>query len=370
MRGFTLVELLVAITIIGILVGLLIPAVNSAREASRVTQCKSNQRNLSLGTIQYEQSHKEFPGWFNSFGDWELGRFNVIDPADPANILNENHYKLAPWHVSLLPYLDGQPVYERWTEDRYPLFPEHIVNTPWVAKYHDAVIPNVPVFTCPSHPDDSHTQARSSYVSNNGIYSGLTTAGAPMPSGETMTFEAAMRKANGPFNNKNALESIFGQTTPTGPSVRLDHFQDGEGHTVLFSENLQTMPWNAVARTRQILPHPLVHRINHLVIPTQKYWHGFVWYPRDPKRFGGSDLPAPEMMINSDRFTAPSVAVDPRYARPSSAHLDGVVMAFADGQVRFVTESIDYRIYQALMTLRGKSSDVPFSEFLLKEDAY
>lgn len=369
-RGFTLIELLVAITIISILMGLLLPAVNSAREAARVTQCKVNQRNLSLATIQYEQSHRQFPGWFNRYGDWELGRYGLIDPADPGNTLNEDHYKLAPWHVSLLPYLDAQAIYERWDQDKYPALVEHGANWPWVGRYQPPMVPNLAIFVCPSFPNDSHTQARSNYVSNNGVYSGVTTAGISLPSGETMTFTKAMRKANGPFNNKYAQESVFGQTTPTGPSVRLDDFQDGESHTVLFSENLQTMPWNAVARTKQLLPHPLVHRIDHLVMPVQKYWHGFVWYPRDPKKFGGASLPEAEMMINSQRYSAPSVSVDPRYARPSSAHVDGVVMGFADGQVRFVMDSVDYRIYQALMTLRGKSSDVPFAEYILHSEDY
>jgi len=56
-------------------------------------------------------------------------------------------------------------------------------------------------------------------------------------------------------------------------------------------------------------------------------------------------------------------------ARPSSAHVSGVNMAFADGSSRFVTEQIDYRVYQAIMTPRGKSSDVPFPEYVLEGDA-
>ena len=130
------------------------------------------------------------------------------------------------------------------------------------------------------------------------------------------------------------------------------------------------MPWNAVARSPQVLPHPLVHRITHLVIPKQKYYHGFVWFQRDPERFNYAAEPAPEMLINSDRFTSTTVDEDIRYARPSSAHIDGVVMGFADGQVRFVNDSIDYRVYQALLTLRGKSSNVPWPEFILTDEAF
>jgi prepilin-type processing-associated H-X9-DG protein len=56
-------------------------------------------------------------------------------------------------------------------------------------------------------------------------------------------------------------------------------------------------------------------------------------------------------------------------ARPSSAHVTGVNMGFADGSSRFVTEDIDYRVYQAYMTTRGKSSNVPFREYVLEAES-
>jgi len=59
--GFTIVELLVVISIVGILIGLLLPAVQSARESGRRTECQNHLRNLALAALQFEATQKRFP---------------------------------------------------------------------------------------------------------------------------------------------------------------------------------------------------------------------------------------------------------------------------------------------------------------------
>jgi prepilin-type N-terminal cleavage/methylation domain-containing protein len=97
-NGFTLVELLVVIAIIGILIALLLPAVQSAREAARRTQCQNHLKQLSLGVLNYESTHKELPsgGWgWHWMGDPDAGTgenqpgswvYQIVDFLEESNL--------------------------------------------------------------------------------------------------------------------------------------------------------------------------------------------------------------------------------------------------------------------------------------------
>ncbi len=77
-RGFTLVELLVVITIISMLMALLMPAVQAARESARRATCMNNQKQIALAMMMYEGARTKFPGYMNTFTDSAARRSRPI----------------------------------------------------------------------------------------------------------------------------------------------------------------------------------------------------------------------------------------------------------------------------------------------------
>ncbi len=94
--GFTLVELLVVIAIIGVMAGLLLPAVQAARESARRTQCQNNLRQLGIGLLRYHDQHGAFP----------VGCFEWRPRGNTTN-------RQLAWSAYLLPYIEQQPLFNR-----------------------------------------------------------------------------------------------------------------------------------------------------------------------------------------------------------------------------------------------------------------
>lgn len=137
-RGFTLVELLVVLAIIGTLVALLLPAIQAARESARMTHCQNNLRQIALAVQQFENDHQYFPParLHNRPGDTTA----MCGGGEPS------------WVVRVLPYLGHTASYDQWdVYRRYADHPEHLRNE----------ILNV--FLCPSRRSPSDALQHETY---------------------------------------------------------------------------------------------------------------------------------------------------------------------------------------------------------------
>ena len=139
--AFTLVELLVVIAIIGILIGMLLPAVQQVREAARRTQCLNNVRQLGLAMHNYHSSFDEFP-----------------KGAQPST--NSRRAWGAGWNVQLLPQLEQQALFIN-TDQRFNTFSAGYGQT-----YQDVVIP---AFVCPSSPFEALQEGGSSFFNDTNV---------------------------------------------------------------------------------------------------------------------------------------------------------------------------------------------------------
>jgi prepilin-type N-terminal cleavage/methylation domain-containing protein/prepilin-type processing-associated H-X9-DG protein len=158
-RAFTLVELLVVIAIIGILIALLLPAVQAAREAARRSQCVNNIKQLGLGMQNFHDVNKKLPtsGYQPTYRVSQTGNLGTDWPGNSERF---------SYLTALLPYVEQQPLYNIFI-DQYCY-----TSTPWNAT--PFTITKTPSFLCPSDAqhdyDERDSVAPTSYHGNRGDY--------------------------------------------------------------------------------------------------------------------------------------------------------------------------------------------------------
>jgi len=108
-RAFTLVELLVVIAIIGVLVALLLPAVQAAREAARRMNCQSNQKNFALAVLNFENAKKKLPA--------AMGKSAFVVGRSGASSFEPYQSEQLSWIVHVLPYMELQSLYSQFKID-------------------------------------------------------------------------------------------------------------------------------------------------------------------------------------------------------------------------------------------------------------
>ena len=206
-RGFTLVELLVVIAIIGILIALLLPAVQAAREAARRAHCSNNLKQLGLAMLNYEDTYKSLP-----------------PAAISSNMLS--------WHVLILPFIEQMPLYQQFSfkQGSYGDQGRNTVGYP----------ARVFAYLCPSNGlDISTTTTVESY--NNAVSLSMHYLGVLGPKG-TNTF--ANNVAYKCTDSAKSYGGICDQGTAAYPkAVKLAEVTDGTSNTYLLGERSRRMTY-------------------------------------------------------------------------------------------------------------------------------
>ena len=299
-NAFTLVELLVVITIIGLLAGMLIPAVNYARESARRTQCINHQRNLALAMLTHETAEGALPGSLDQLGTYK-------DAAKTPRVYS--------WVVALMPYVEENTRYDILMAD-----------TPDTTKLPQT-LERIPVLFCPSAGLDSFAapnDPRLSYVvncgpeANSGDGSVVITGVVSIPQ-TIFRDRRALYKAN---NKKFKLEDI----------------KDGASNTVLIAENIQAYTWYATTGWADSDPNDSgsTSELDGTRSPAVTASLGFVW-----SNIAGGAF---KSKIN-DGFAETPTLPDINYARPSSMHPGLVIVAYADGTAKAMNDDVGFGPY-------------------------
>jgi prepilin-type N-terminal cleavage/methylation domain-containing protein len=342
--GFTLVELLVVITIISMLMALLLPAVQAARESGRRATCTNNQKQLMLATQGYESAQGKFPGFVNYLGaradfpsssqfDYPADvSVNPPVPIPPPTPGNANQRNDVTCFLVLLPYMDRMDLWRRWRDKNVAMADEPLPNNP------ARPAPFLRVAVCPSTPSEfDWTQTQ--YVVN----AGPVTVQQP-PSG----FPSPLRlgRYTGVFQDHSSMVLPKNQINVSVDTLNQD---DGTGYTLCIGENARTLPdgWLPTDNPQQ----PGGNR----VLPTRDRV-AMLWSPTAGDCNFTNPNGYPEVVRPGDCDSAP---LRVETASPFSNHPGGCVVSWADGRQTFMPYTIDFGVYQHIMAPNSNKAGIP-----------
>lgn len=328
-RGFTLVELLVVIAIIGVMVGLLLPAVQAAREAARRMSCGNNMKQLGLALHNYHDTFRKLPttqrhqGWGFSF------------------------------YLGMLPYIEQNALFEQITT---------VGDGPaWLGGGSPQAIANrnvirgttITTFHCPSNPMDMNRDPGGGAITTFPSYVGIAGAvdedklsGATPPqagtAGDTDQFQEQRNRPGasccGGNNNNGILSS--GGTFPVNDFLGMEKMLDGTSNTMVIGETATWMFDNGI----QVDPRG----VHGWQMGTDGGGRITNWNGPNSRQFNVTSVRYP---INTRVWNLPGVGNNNGPNTPlRSAHAGGIQATFGDGSVKFLTESMQLPILKLLCT--------------------
>ncbi|MBA2113532.1 DUF1559 domain-containing protein [Bremerella alba] len=304
-RGFTLVELLVVIAIIGILIALLLPAVQQAREAARRMQCTNNLKQMGLALHNYHDTHGALPA--------------------------RKTFKRLSGFIGLLPFIEQKPMYDRIAagdpSNGIPAFGPDALD-PWEG-YNG--FPEM--MRCPSDPGGDLTGTNPERLVNYAF-----------SKGDDMTETNDGSATTAPLSTKSRGMFSHLQWVP------FSHVTDGLSNTLAMSERLRS-PYTNYTSQAQTTDHRRAMaalsglRSNPSLAMTVSDGKYFIAGQGINARFGSWGTRGHVHFVGFNTVLAPNTpnARDGEYGvfAPSSEHPGGVNGVFGDGSVRFIADTID-----------------------------
>jgi len=342
--GFTLVEMLVVIAIIGVLVGLLLPAVQAVRESSRRSTCMNNVKQLSAALMTYDANEKLLPGWRMTIGAYSgTSRGYVSGSATPTS-----------WTVPILPQLGNMELYQ------------------WFAEFsgqEDDIGPNgavrkgLPVFLCPS--------ANVAFTSANANLCYAVNGGTGAEEIEHSTLK--------PFTADGVFADAVGSTDYKAARTSLASTDStGDGTTLMVAERCgSTMVGEPRVSMWVDAPPPTVAVSGTLRSAASPDRHLFLLPPDlvttwEQVKNNASPPTTKISLVNpaADTYPATGLRLDDednfKWRYPSSSHTgNGVTVAFCDGHTAFLKSDVAPWVYCQLMTA-GKDNTSGRAKNLVK----
>ena len=361
--GFTLVELLVVIAIIGVLVALLLPAIQAAREAARRTSCVNNLKQMSLAAANYESARNAFPPG-RLYPDWLSGGtiktgYTSYDPGPVAGD-KSGFYSV---HIWLLPYMEANNIYNlidfRLPQVKKMLNPRN--------PHYDAYATAAGLFLCPSDGNTGQVISENNYRSNFGGSTPGAGARSAMTQIEMRTVDLWHPGGNGAFTigTKGLAAKVY---------------VDGLSKTAFFSERVKGAgePATSLPSRTSIIRCPTA--ISTTANPDVAYQSASDYTPvadgfnfDDAGRlkdewsngwpFAGYDSTqynhvAPPNWKGQDCGVnfIPDTPVEHAIIAARSDHPGGTVVGFGDGHTAVVNDDIDLNVWRAVGSRNGEET--------------
>jgi prepilin-type N-terminal cleavage/methylation domain-containing protein len=324
-RAFTLVELLVVIAVIGILIALLLPAVQAARESARRVQCQNHFKQIGLALHNYHTAAQQFPP-------------GTISNPDPATGAVYGRPPRTTYIVHLMPYLDQAAVYNKIDFVNLPVAP----GLCWFGNNAEATAAIIPVLYCPSDGTGGLTKTC-------GLIGGDANRPAPHFLSNYMAFFSGPTVAYIDTSDRK-YRAAFGLNR----GARFADITDGSSSTMLMGEYLtgstsdyRGFIWSDKAGGSQIWTElspnsPLPDRLSPSTPPpplATKPWC--------------KDLPEWNLPCTNGISESAGLANLDHTAAARSRHPGGVHVLLGDGAVRFVQSAIDLNTWRMLATIGG-----------------